>query len=80
MARLGSDAGSIVVPVEITDAMLRGVVSLPHGWGHDRPGTRLRVAAAHPGVSVNDIVDDARIDLVSGTASLSGVPVSVAAI
>ena len=48
-----------VAPVEITDAMRRGVVSLPHGWGHDRRGTRLAVAAGHPGVNVNQLNDGA---------------------
>jgi len=54
-----------------------GVVSLPHGWGHDRPGTRLAVAGRHPGVSINDVVDDQRIDALTGTAVLNGTPVDV---
>jgi hypothetical protein len=56
------------------------VVSLPHGWGHGRPGTRLAVAGAHPGVSVNDVTDETLIDPVSGAAALSGVPVTVNAV
>jgi hypothetical protein len=59
--------------------MMPGVVSLPHGWGHGEPGTALGVANAHPGASVNDLTEDARVDALSGTVCLSGVPVSVEA-
>jgi len=54
-----------------------GVVSVPHGWGHGRAGVKLRVAAKAPGVSINDVIDPARIDELSGTAALSGQPVEV---
>lgn len=74
---LSSAAGSIEVPVELTDAMMPGVVSLPHGWGHARPGVRLAVAAAHPGASANDVTDEHFVDALTGTAALSGVPVTV---
>ena len=57
---------------------MQGVVSLPHGWGHDKAGARLRVAATRPGASVNDVTDDAFVDALSGASSLSGVPVEVA--
>jgi anaerobic selenocysteine-containing dehydrogenase len=77
---LRSRVGEIVVPVTVTDAVMPGVVTLPHGWGHDKPGARLRVAAARPGASVNDVTDDAFVDALSGTSSLSGVPVDVAAL
>ena len=60
--------------------MKPGVVSLPHGWGHHRPGTRLATAAAHAGASLNDVTDEQRIDALSGNAALSGVPVTVAAV
>jgi anaerobic selenocysteine-containing dehydrogenase len=75
--KLFSATGSVEVPVEITDAVMPGVVSLPHGWGHGRPGVRLAVAAAHPGVSVNDVTDDQYVDALTGTAALSGIPVQV---
>jgi hypothetical protein len=58
--------------------MARGVVSLPHGWGHARDGVELAVARAHEGVSLNDLTDDQRIDALSGNASFSGLPVAVA--
>ncbi len=77
--RVTSDCGSVVVPLEITDAVMRGVVSLPHGFGHGRPGVALRVATAHAGASYNDLTDGARIDPLSGNAALNGTPVEVAA-
>jgi anaerobic selenocysteine-containing dehydrogenase len=77
LARLASDAGAIVVPVEVTDAVRPGVVCLPHGWGHDRGGTRLTTASAEAGASVNDITSDARLDSMSGNAAFSGTAVTV---
>ena len=75
--RVRSRAGEVEVALQVTDAMRPGVVSLPHGWGHHRPGTRLRVAAAHAGASANDVTDDLFVDVLSGNAALSGVPVEV---
>ncbi|MCB1058449.1 MAG: molybdopterin oxidoreductase family protein, partial [Acidobacteria bacterium] len=69
----------IEAPLEVSDEILAGVVSLPHGWGHDRPGIRLTTAAAHPGASINDLTDDQLIDPVSGNAAFSGLPVEVEA-
>jgi len=77
IARVATEAGTIELPVEITDAMMPGVVSVPHGWGHGRAGARLSVAARVPGASVNDIIDPARVDALSGTSALSGQPVEV---
>ncbi|UQX00449.1 molybdopterin oxidoreductase family protein [Streptomyces sp. RerS4] len=77
-ARISSDGGSLDVPVEVTDAVRTGVVSLPHGWGHDREGTRLTVAGAAPGVNVNQLLDGTRLDRLSGTAVLNGFPVTLA--
>jgi len=77
-AKISTKLGSITVPVEISDEMMRGVVSVPHGWGHNRVGSRLRVASQHAGESVNDILDPARIDTLSGTSALTGQPVEVA--
>ncbi|MCF2528757.1 molybdopterin oxidoreductase family protein [Yinghuangia soli] len=78
-ARITGEGGTLEAEVEVTDAMRPGVVSLPHGWGHDRPGTRLGVAAEHPGVNVNQLLDGSRLDPLSGTAVLNGFPVRVAA-
>ncbi|HQR24320.1 MAG TPA: molybdopterin dinucleotide binding domain-containing protein, partial [Steroidobacteraceae bacterium] len=77
IVRLKSRVGAVEVAAEITTDVMPGVVSLPHGWGHDRDGARLSVAARTPGVSINDIIDDRRIDELSGTAVLNGTPVHV---
>ncbi|MFD7913240.1 molybdopterin oxidoreductase family protein [Streptomyces sp. NPDC059752] len=77
-ARITADGGSLEVPVEVTDAIRSGVVSLPHGWGHDRAGSRLSVAAAAPGANVNQLLDGTRMDRLSGTAVLNGFPVELA--
>jgi anaerobic selenocysteine-containing dehydrogenase len=71
--------GKLQVPVEITDAIRPGVVSLPHGWGHDAPGTRMSVAATHAGVNVNSLLDSSLREPLSGTSVLNGVPVEVMA-
>jgi anaerobic selenocysteine-containing dehydrogenase len=78
-AKVATRVGAIEVPVEVSDEIMPGVVSLPHGWGHDRPGIRLGVAAAHAGASVNDITDERFVDALSGNSALSGVPVEVSA-
>jgi anaerobic selenocysteine-containing dehydrogenase len=72
-----SRAGKVEVPLEVSDEVMPGVVSLPHGWGHARPGIAMRVAEAHPGASVNDLTDELLVDTLSGNASLTGVPVTV---
>ena len=77
LARVRGDGGELEVPVEVTDAGRTGVVSLPHGWGHDRPGVRLSVAGARPGVNVNQLIDGSRLAPLSGTAVLNGHPVQV---
>jgi anaerobic selenocysteine-containing dehydrogenase len=78
--RVKGAGGEVTAPAEITDGLRRGVVSLPHGWGHDRPGTRLNHAAADPGVNVNQLLDGSQLDPLSGNAVLNGVPVEVAAL
>lgn len=76
-ARVTSRVGSLVAPVEVTDAIRTGVVSLPHGWGHNVRGTKLSVAAEKPGVNSNILTDDERIDELSGNAVLNAIPVTV---
>jgi anaerobic selenocysteine-containing dehydrogenase len=76
-AQVSSRSGSITLAAELTEAMMPGTVSIPHGWGHGLPGVALAVAARQPGVSVNDLTDDAAIDPLSNNAGLSGVMVSV---
>ncbi|MFF5976316.1 molybdopterin-dependent oxidoreductase [Streptomyces sp. NPDC012769] len=76
-ARIKGEGGELEAEVEITDTVRPGVVSLPHGWGHDRPGTRLGVASGRPGVNVNQLLDGSLLDPLSGTAVLNGFPVHV---
>jgi hypothetical protein len=57
--------------------VISGVVSLPHGWGHDAEDVELGVARAHPGVNANVLTDESRLDVPSGNAVLGGVPVEV---
>lgn len=71
---------AIHATVSVTDDMMPGCVSLPHGWGHDLPGVSMAVARAHPGTSINDVTDDNRLDPLSGNAALAGVRVTVAAL
>ncbi|GHJ38632.1 molybdopterin oxidoreductase family protein [Streptomyces sp. TS71-3] len=77
--RITGPGGTVTAPAEFTDTVRPGVVSLPHGWGHDRPGTRMRVAARNPGANVNQLLDAAALDPLSGNAVLNGVPVRLAA-
>ncbi|MGV0719349.1 molybdopterin-dependent oxidoreductase [Mycolicibacterium elephantis] len=70
--------GELLAPIELEPGMRRGVVSLPHGWGHDRGGTGQKVASNRPGVNVNQLNDGNRLDPLSGTAVLNGIPVDIA--
>jgi anaerobic selenocysteine-containing dehydrogenase len=72
-----SKVGSVVVPIEITEDMMPGVVSIPHGWGHGRQGIELEVAQQHAGESINDVTDDQTIDALCGTAAFNGTWVEV---
>ncbi|HEX2016378.1 MAG TPA: molybdopterin-dependent oxidoreductase [Solirubrobacteraceae bacterium] len=78
-ARVSSRTGEIEVPVEVTDAIMPGVVSIPHGWGHDPDSATMRVAAAHSGVNSNLLADELAVDVLSGNAVLNGIPVRVQA-
>lgn len=72
-----SEVSSLQVEVRASDDVMRGVVSLPHGYGHRRPGVRLRRAVEVPGVTMNDLTDPSRVEGVSGNAVLNGIPVVV---
>jgi len=78
-ARVRSRVGELQAPVVVSDEIMPGVVSLPHGFGHDAPGARLRVAREHAGVNSNLLTDEARIDALSGNGVLNGIPVEVSA-
>jgi anaerobic selenocysteine-containing dehydrogenase len=72
-----SRAGEIVVPVEVTEDVMPGVVSIPHGWGHDLPGVALSVAGEHAGTNSNVLADELVLEPLSGTAVLNGIPVEL---
>ncbi len=78
--RVRSRVGAVELPAELTDDMMPGVVCIPHGYGHNRPGIRLDVAQQHAGVSANDLSDERVVDELTGNAVLSGVPVWVESI
>lgn len=77
LARVSSQAGSIEVAAEVSDEMMPGVVSLPHGWGHDKRGTRLAVAREHAGVNNNLLAPGRLVDPLSNNAVVNGIPVEV---
>jgi anaerobic selenocysteine-containing dehydrogenase len=78
-AVISSATGRIEAPVEVTDGIMRGVVSIPHGWGHAAPGVRMSVASSHAGVNSNVLADESQTDPLSGNAVLNGIPVEVRA-
>ncbi len=77
-AAVTSAAGTVEVPVEVTDAVMRGVISIPHGWGHDLDGVEMTVASEHAGSNSNILADETRVDPLSGNAVLNGIPVELA--
>jgi len=79
LARVRSRTGTLEAPVEVTDSIMPGVISIPHGWGHDAPGARMAVAAGHAGVNSNLLADELLVDPLSGNAVLNGIPVEVEA-
>ena len=77
---VSSRVGKVELSLEISDEMMEGVVSIPHGWGHGRKKIKMQIAASHPGVSVNDLTDELLIDELTGNAAVNGVPVELAAL
>ncbi len=76
-ASITSRAGTVEIPVELTDAIMPGVVSIPHGWGHNLAGTQMHIATEHAGVNTNILTGEAPVDPLSGNAILNGIPVTV---
>ncbi len=74
---VSSPIGSINIVAEVTDHVARGVVCIPHGWGHESQGVGLQVARQEAGINVNDIVDHRRVDPLSYNAAFSGQLVAV---
>jgi anaerobic selenocysteine-containing dehydrogenase len=77
IARVRSRVGTIRIPVAVSDVMMPGVISIPHGWGHQMDGVQLSVASQHGGVNTNILTDETFLDSLSGNAALNGVPVSL---
>jgi anaerobic selenocysteine-containing dehydrogenase len=75
-----SAQGKLVISTEVSDEIMPGVVSIPHGWGHDKEDTHVQTAKANPGVSINDIVDAKLMDRLTGVASLNGIPVDISTV
>jgi anaerobic selenocysteine-containing dehydrogenase len=80
LVTVSSAVGQIEVPVEVTEAIMPGVVSMPHGWGHGKPGTRMAIANESPGVNTNILSPPTFIDEPSGNGALNGIPVTVTAV
>ena len=78
--KVTSRVGSVIIAAEVTDELMPGVVSIPHGFGHGRKGVKQKIAQEHAGVSVNDLTDDTLIDQLSGNAAVNGVPVQLEAL
>ena len=78
LAQVSSEAGTVEVPVEVTEGIKAGVVSLPHGWGHNKSGARLSIASEHAGINNNILAPGAFVDAISGNAAVNGIPVEVA--
>jgi len=77
MIEVQSKVGSIILPSELTEDIMPGIISIPHGWGHDRPGVQLKTAREFAGVSVNDITDNRVTEELTGSSVFFGVPVRV---
>ena len=77
LVEVKSTKGSVSLPAEISNDIMPGVVSIPHGYGHNSPGSKMEVANAHAGVSINDLTDEGFLDALSGNAAFSGVKVEV---
>lgn len=77
LLKVSSIVGEVEIEAVITDDMLQGVVSMPQGWGHNQKGTKMSVAATQPGVSINDLTDANRVDILTGNAALNGTPVAI---
>ena len=78
-AYVTSRTGSVEIPIEVTESIMPGVVSIPHGWGHNLSDMQMRIASEHAGANINVLTDSGAVDPLSGNAAFSGVPVSVEA-
>ena len=77
MVRVSSRVGTLVIEAEVTEDIMPGTVSIPHGWGHDLPGVELQTARRNAGINVNIVTDEQVIDELSGTVVANGIPVRI---
>jgi anaerobic selenocysteine-containing dehydrogenase len=77
LVNVSSISGEVLINAVITDDVQRGVVTMPQGWGHNQKGTNMSIAATQPGVSINDLTDVNRVDLLTGNAAFNGTPVAI---
>jgi anaerobic selenocysteine-containing dehydrogenase len=77
LTTVASRVGSVTLRAEVTEGIMPGVVSIPHGWGHGTPGVRMGIAHEHAGVNTNILTDENLMDVPSGNAVLNGIPVTV---
>ncbi len=77
IVRVVSEIRAVEIPIEISDTILSGVLSMPHGWGHNRKGTNIHIAQEHAGVSINDLTDTRNIDELTANADFSGTRVKI---
>ena len=78
LIEITSRVGNIKLPVKVTETIMAGTISVPHGWGHGHDRTKMSIANAHVGVSVNQLTDEKFVDQLTGNAVLNGVPVKIA--
>ncbi len=78
--QVSSAVGTVELPLEQSDSVMQGVVSIPHGYGHNRRGTKMAIAESNAGASINDLTDDAVVDELTGNAAFSGQRVTVSAV
>jgi len=78
--KVSSAIASIDIAAEITEDIMEGSISIPHGWGHHRSGTQMAVAQANAGVSFNDLVDESIVESLTGVSVINAIPVNVAAL
>jgi anaerobic selenocysteine-containing dehydrogenase len=77
IVKVQSRVGEVEIPAEVTKTIAKGVISIPHGWGHGREGVQLSVAKEHAGVSLNDLTDEMLVEELTGVTVLSAIPVTV---
>jgi anaerobic selenocysteine-containing dehydrogenase len=77
---VSSAVGKVELPLEVSDEVRSGVLSIPHGWGHDVPGTGWSTASSHPGVNANELTDSSLVDALSGNAALNATLVTVSGV